>query len=120
MPKFAAVAFLVAVGCPVLPLQSSAREGLTGCTVTRIGTEWNKQWKYFISLIVPENTTCKVYIWDDHPKEGGWAYRWQKRPSHNPVVDEPATDLINTPGFTDWKVQARCNGTTFEMKCAKQ
>jgi hypothetical protein len=114
--QFAAIAFLVAAGCLFLPLQSSAREGLTGCTVT----VKKPNWKYSISLIVPENTKCKVYIWDEWEKDPGWSYKWMKYPSHNPVVDEPAFDLINDDTFSDWKVQARCNGRTFEMKCTRK
>jgi hypothetical protein len=109
---------LLAVGCLFLPLQSIASEGLTGCTVK----VKKPNWRYTISLIVPENKKCLVYIWDDHPTEGGWAYRWQKRPSNNPVKDW-ASDLINNPSFADWKVKAECiNGSkqVFEMKCTRQ
>lgn len=115
LPLRAAIVFLAAAGCLFLPLQASGREGLTGCTVTIK----KPNWRYSISLIVPENTNCKVYIWDDHPTMGGWSYRWNKYPSHNPVEDW-ASDLINVPSFTDWRVQARCNGKTFEMKCNRK
>jgi hypothetical protein len=117
--RLGAIAISISAGCSLLPLQSVAREGLTGCTVTTK----KPNWRYTISLIVPENTNCRVYIWDDHPTMGGWSYRWNKYPSHNPVQDW-ASDLINVPSFTDWKVRAICrNGgidKTFEMKCKYQ
>jgi len=98
------------------PQPSFARDGISGCSVTEVGTEFNRSWRYTISLNVPEGQNCKVYIWNDHPGSG-WQYCWNKSSAANPVKDT-CGDLQNDPSFTGWKVQARCGDKTFTKPCS--
>jgi hypothetical protein len=100
-----------------IPTSSLARDGISGCTVQKVGTEFNASWRYTIHLQVPEGPRCRVYIWNDNPGSG-WQYCWNKSTDHNPVVDT-CQDLINEPAFNGWKVKAVCGDRTFTESCRR-
>jgi hypothetical protein len=100
-----------------LSASAFARDGISCCTVQKVGTEFNASWRHTIHLQVPEGPRCRVYIWNDNPGSG-WQYCWNKSTDHNPVVDT-CHDLINEPAFNGWKVKAVCGDRTFTESCRR-
>ena len=97
---------------------SSARDGVTGCSVAEVETEAGMVWRHSIDVQVPEGGYCRVYIGEDKDRKT-WKYCWLKRAPDNPV-SATCDDPIDDKDFDGWKAKAACGDQNFTAYCRRE
>jgi hypothetical protein len=108
--------FIGAVLASALLVQpSSARDGVSGCSVVEDEADGKPIWHYTVELLVPPGGHCRVYVIDDLDRKS-WNYCWLKDASQNPV-SAACDDPLDDKDFVDWKAKADCGGQSFMAYC---
>ncbi|WP_158008071.1 hypothetical protein [Methyloceanibacter superfactus] len=79
---------------------SSARDGVSGCSIAEAEADGKRIWRYTVELIVPQGGHCRVYVSEDLDRKS-WKYCWLKDASQSPVsatCDEPLDDQTSSTG----------------------
>lgn len=114
---FCAGALAIAASVLFAP-PSSARDGVSGCSIVEAEADGKRIWRYTVDLLVPQGGHCRVFVSEDRDRKS-WNYCWLKDASQNPV-SATCDDPLDDQDFVNWKAKAVCGGQTFMAYCRNE